>query len=344
MVNEPFIKRCLILAQKGLGMTAPNPLVGCVIVHNNTIIGEGWHQEYGKPHAEVNAIENVEKKYGSAILKKCKLYVSLEPCVHYGKTPPCANLIIKKQIPEVIVGCRDSFSLVDGKGIQLLKEAGIKVTEGILEKECQFINRRFFGFHENKRPYIILKWAETSDGYIGSTKSKIQISSNAASVLLHKWRTEESAFIVGTNTIINDNPSLTSRLWKGRNPIRIGIDIKLRANNNSEIYNGKADTIIFTALSIKDNCAKVKFIKINESEDVSELLTKLYENNIQSVVVEGGRQLLESFIKHGLWDEARIFKSVHTNKGADIKAPQFNFEATSSVNLGNDQLDYFFNH
>ena len=312
--------RCFELARKGLGYVAPNPLVGSVLVNNGNIIGEGFHAEYGLDHAEVNAIRDAEKKY-SEIVSTSELYVSLEPCSHFGKTPPCSDFIISKGIKKVYISNTDSNILVAGKGISKLRSAGIEVVENLLSDEGRKTNKRFFSFHEKKRPFIILKWAQTSDGFIGPiSKEKIQISGNQSHELVHKWRSEEQAILVGKETAITDNPQLNVRLWEGKNPIRVVIDSKLLLPEDLNLFNQNITTIIFN--SIKDQTENnISFVKLNfKSSILNQLLSYLYSINIQSIIIEGGTITLQKFIDENLWDEARIFTSPRKiNYG--IKAP-----------------------
>ena len=312
--------RCFELARKGLGYVAPNPLVGSILVNNGNIIGEGFHAEYGLDHAEVNAIRDAEKKY-SELVSSSELYVSLEPCSHFGKTPPCSDFIISKGIKKVYISNTDSNILVAGKGISKLRSAGIEVVENLLSDEGRKTNKRFFSFHEKKRPFIILKWAQTSDGFIGPiSKEKIQISGNQSHELVHKWRSEEQAILVGKETAITDNPQLNVRLWEGKNPIRVVIDSKLLLPEDLNLFNQNITTIIFN--SIKDQTENnISFVKLNfKSSILNQLLSYLYSINIQSIIIEGGTITLQKFIDENLWDEARIFTSPRKiNYG--IKAP-----------------------
>lgn len=310
MNHEIYIQRCLELAQNGLGSTYPNPMVGSVIVHRGKIIGEGWHQKAGEPHAEVNAINSVKNK---SLLTKSTIYVSLEPCSHFGKTPPCSDLIIQHKIPTVIIGTVDPNDKVAGKGIEKLQKAGIKVTVGVLEKECRELNKRFFTFHTKKRPYIILKWAESADGFLSPLNKKEQkpvwITNVYARQLVHKWRTEEQAILVGTKTVLDDNPQLNARDWFGKNPIRIILDRSGKISEDYAVKKGSQKSIILTEQEIltkDENCIYENLIFGEQlPEKISNLL---YQYQIQSVIVEGGRQTLQSFIDDDLWDEARIFK------------------------------------
>jgi len=334
------MQRCIFLASKALGKTAPNPLVGCVIVHENKIIGEGLHEYYGGPHAEVNAINSVKNKN---LLKKAVLYVNLEPCSHFGKTPPCTNLIVNMQIPKVVIGHSDPFEKVCGKGIEKLKNAHIDLVTGILTNECRELNKRFLTFHEKKRPYIILKWAQTFDGFISPlNKTKCQpywISNEFQRIYAHKLRTEEQAIMIGTNTAIDDNPHLTSRLWEGKNPIRIVLDNKLRLPNHLHIFDDSTPTIIFTSKNNKKTTSlNTEYIKINfENNVIPEIFNCLYKKRIQSVLVEGGRTLLQSFIDAGLWDEAYIFTGIKEFKQG-IKAPVIEGHVSKELIYGTEKL------
>lgn len=343
--HEIYMKRCLQLAKNGLGTTYPNPLVGSVIVHNGKIIGEGWHKKAGEPHAEVNAINSVKNK---ELLSESTIYVSLEPCSHFGKTPPCANLIIEHKIPKVVIGCIDSFSEVAGKGIEKLTNAGCKVTLNVLEKECLEINKRFFTFHNKKRPYIILKWAETADGFIApivnESKTSIAISNPYSRQLVHKYRTEEQAILVGTNTVINDNPNLDARDWFGRNPTRIILDRTNKIPADYNVKNKKNPTIIFTEEENyvnSENC--IYEFSIFDTLLISNILASLYDKNIQSVIIEGGTFTLQQFIDSNLWDEAKIFIS-ENNSIEGVKNPDFNFKPIQEVKIKNNQLKIYTNY
>ena len=319
------MQRCLQLAKKGLGSVSPNPMVGCVIVYNNKIIGEGFHQNYGDAHAEVNAINSVQNK---ALLKKSTLYVNLEPCAHFGKTPPCANLIAEKQIPHVVIGCVDIFSEVSGKGIEKLKFSGIDVTLGVLEKESQYLNRRFFTFHNKKRPYVILKWAQSKDGFIDKHRGENDkginwITQPETKQLTHLWRSHEDAVLVGKNTVLTDNPSLTTRAVKGKNPMRIVLGKQEDIPSNYKIFGAESKTFFLQG-------------------DSAMILQELYQKNIQSVIVEGGKHVLEQFISLNLWDEARILTGeVSFEKG--IKAPIISQNPTKTETHGKDTINYYKN-
>jgi len=309
MNDQIFMQRCLQLARNAQGRTYPNPMVGSVIVHNGKIIGEGFHKRAGEPHAEVIAINSVKNK---ALLAESTLYVNLEPCSHYGKTPPCADLIVKWKIPRVVIGTIDTSAKVSGKGIARLKAAGVNVSTGILEKQARWLNRRFFTYHEKQRPYIILKWAQSADGYMDlprtdNIRRSIPVTSPTAHTLVHKWRAGEQAIMVGTDTVINDDPQLTVRLWYGRNPVRICTDLRSRIPKQSKIFDSSAKTV----------CLKDK-----KFGNLDTLIQYLYQQQIQSIIIEGGATLLRSFLEKNLWDEIRFFvaKKLFLN---GLKAPEF---------------------
>ena len=338
--SEHFMLRCLELAQLGAGSVAPNPMVGCVVVHENTIIGEGYTSPYGGNHAEVNAINSVANK---SLLKKATLYVSLEPCAHFGKTPPCANLIIEKKIKRVVIACLDSFAQVNGLGIKRLLEAGVDVKVGKLEAEAQEVNRRFFTFHQKKRPYIILKWAETADGFVDKIRTdfsqpSLKITSEPANILAHKWRAEEAAIMVGKNTALLDNPSLTTRKYEGNNPIRVLLDGKLETPESANIFNNEASTLIFTENTKSEiRNTKLEAISVESVRNLQSILTELYKRDIQSVIVEGGPTLHASFYKAGIWDEIRRFVSPITIE-TGVKALQLNHAPEEETLIGSDHL------
>ena len=330
---QKYIKRCIELANNGLGTTYPNPLVGSVIVYNDEIIGEGWHRKAGESHAEVNAINSVKDK---SLLSKSTIYVSLEPCSHFGKTPPCCDLIISHNIPNIVIGTIDPFAKVAGTGIQKLLDAGKNVIVGVLEEECKELNKRFFTFHNKKRPYIILKWAESYDGFIApiakAEQKPVWITNQYSRQLVHKWRSEEQAILVGTQTVIDDNPSLTVRNWTGNNPIRIVLDQNNRISKENHIFDNQAKTISIS----KDN--------LNFNNNLGQEITNLlFNEGIQSIIVEGGRQTLQTFIDEDLWDEARIFKSTITLKNG-IETPKINANNGIKKNILTDDLLIFFNH
>ncbi len=315
------MQRCLQLAETGAGNVAPNPMVGAVLLYEERIIGEGYHQQYGGPHAEVNCVKSVSKE-DRQYISKSTLYVSLEPCAHFGKTPPCADLIIESKIPNVVIGCRDSFAAVNGKGIEKLKTAGVNVIVDVLEKECLELNKRFFIFHQKKRPYIILKWAQSSDGKIaGENLSKLRISNEFTNRLVHKWRSEEAAILVGTNTALRDDPALTTRLWPGRNPVRLVIDKELALPMHLKLFDDSARTIVFNYKKQQEG-EKLSYCKLNAAENIiPQILHALYEKQIQSVIVEGGAKLLQSFVDAGSWDEARVITNSSMMIGEGLNAP-----------------------
>ena len=344
--EEFYMQRCIELAQKGIGSARPNPSVGCVIVHKDSVIGEGYTSAYGGPHAEVNAIQSVREK---RLLEKSTLYVTLEPCSHFGKTPPCADAIIAHKIPKVVIGCLDTHSLVSGKGIARLKNAGLTVRVGVLEHECKEQHKRFFTIQNKKRPYIILKWAETRDGFIApQTKEKnrpVWISNEASQQLVHKWRSEEQAILVGTNTAIVDNPKLDVRNWGGKNPVRILLDRTLRTPLDSNLFDGSVQTIVFTAANKKFFLPKknVTYRQMDFSKNRElQICQTLAKENIQSVLVEGGREVLQSFIDAGLWDEARVFiGDVDFKKG--VLAPKLNEIKTTEFKIKDTLLNFYKN-
>ncbi len=309
-IDELFMRRCLELAESGLGYVSPNPMVGAVIVHEGNAIGEGYHRQFGMAHAEVNAINSVKDPL---LLKESTLYVNLEPCVHTGKTPPCTDMILEKKIPSVVIGTPDPNQLVNGRGIERLIKHGVNVKTGILEKECQSLNKRFFTFHKAKRPYIILKWAQTGDGFIDIIREPDEpigvnwISNPLSRSLVHKWRSSEMGVMVGTNTIIHDNPALSVRYWNGRNPIRIIPDRTLRVPDNYKIRDNTQNTLIFNTKR-NDREGLTEFVKLDGSDwSIISIFEQLYHREILSVFVEGGRALLNYLIGNDLWDEARVF-------------------------------------
>jgi diaminohydroxyphosphoribosylaminopyrimidine deaminase / 5-amino-6-(5-phosphoribosylamino)uracil reductase len=339
MVHEAYMHRCLQLAALGKGNVAPNPMVGAVLVHNNKIIGEGYHQKYGEAHAEVNCISNVLPHLQHLICEST-LYVSLEPCSHFGKTPPCVDLILKHKIPNVVIGCSDSFEKVNGKGIEKLKVNGVNVICTILENECIDLNKRFFTYHTKKRPYIILKWAQSKDGFIGKPNEKVFISNANCNKIVHKWRSEEAAILVGTNTATVDNPALTVRHWQGNNPIRILLDKNLNVAKTSNLYNNAAKTIVLNSLLEKnEHCIVYK--KINDFS-VQSIVDTLYQLQVQSVFVEGGAKVLQSFIDATIFDEIRIIKNENLFLNEGIAAPNFkpvNLQAIEKY--ANNTISYY---
>ncbi len=363
--DEKYMQLCLELAQKAFGNTYPNPMVGCVVVYNDEIIGQGYHHKAGEPHAEVNAINSVANK---SLLAESTLYVNLEPCAHFGKTPPCCNLIVAHGLKRVVVGCVDSFEKVSGKGIEVMQNAGIKVDVGVLEKECIELNKRFFTFYSKKRPYVILKWAQTQDGFIDQAadlkrqtkgdRCKIApfaksnnfatvlkglwITNDVCKTLVHQWRVQEQAIIVGTNTAEIDNPQLTARLAKGNNPLRIAIDINGRLPQNLFIKDGSTPSIIFTQ---KPQACKpnLEYVLVKDLDCLwSEIFAELHKRQVQSVIIEGGAMLLNSVISANLWDEARVFTGPgYFERG--VQAPVLNIPANTSQMVGDSKLDWFFN-
>lgn len=318
--EEKYISRCIQLARNGEGHVAPNPMVGAVIVYKGRIIGEGYHARYGEAHAEANAIRSIKDK---SLLKDSTIYVSLEPCAHYGKTPPCAKLIIEKQIPRVVIGCQDPFSKVAGRGIQMLREAGVEVKVGVMEQACKDLIKKFILFNTKKRPYITLKWAESADGYldINRTDGKPVILSTAlTTMLVHKKRAEADGIIVGTRTALLDNPSLTVRNWYGKNPTRIVIDKDLSLPSSLHLFQDNIPTLCFTQKEASGN-NDVEYIQLDFQSDIlPQMMTILYKKDIQSILIEGGSILLESFIKDNLWDEAYVEKSAVCLQDG-VKAP-----------------------
>jgi len=341
--NETYMKRCLDLAVKGLGQVAPNPMVGCVIVCDGEIIGEGYHEQYGQAHAEVNAVNSVKDK---SLLKKSTLYVNLEPCSHFGKTPPCADLIIEHKIPYVVIGSIDSNSLVSGKGIEKLAKAGVDVKIGTLEDDCKKLNKRFFTYHEKKRPYIILKWAQTADGFIDvkrneeGTSKPIQISNSDSKKLLHLWRSQEQAIMIGTNTALLDNPQLTVREVEGKNPLRITVDKWLRIPKQFNLFDKTTPTLIFTSVN-EPSQANLEFVQVDfEKAVIPQVLDELYKRNIQSIIVEGGENILNRFIDAGLWDSARVFIS-DKELGKGVTAPVMKQKPVIKENISGDKLLFY---
>jgi diaminohydroxyphosphoribosylaminopyrimidine deaminase/5-amino-6-(5-phosphoribosylamino)uracil reductase len=345
-IHEKYLSRCIELAKNGLGTTYPNPMVGSVIVYEGKIIGEGWHKKAGEPHAEVNAINAVKDK---SLLKKATIYVSLEPCSHFGKTPPCCDLIIKNKIPNVVIGTVDPNVKVAGNGIKKLIEAGIHVTVGILEAECNELNKRFFTFHKKKRPYIILKWAESQDGFIAPEeilrktqndieKKPVWITNTYSRQLVHKWRSEEQAILVGTQTVIDDNPKLNTRDWAGNNPVRVVLDLNNRIPEENAVFDNQIKTIVFTKSINTANKENTIFERIDFEQDITpQILEVLYQHQIQSVIIEGGRQTLQTFIDANLWDEARVFVGNLSFKSG-TKAPILTKKPFRKLMIGNDEL------
>ena len=339
MNHEIYMQRCIDLAQKASGKTYPNPLVGCVIVHNDEIIGEGFHEKAGQPHAEINAINSVENP---EILKESTIYVSLEPCAHFGKTPPCASKLVEVGFKKVVIGTLDTHDKVNGKGKQILENAGIEVISGVLEKECHELNKRFFTFHQKRRPFIILKWAQSSDGFLDKDFKPTQIGNPLTKQFVHQLRSQEHAILVGTNTALIDNPSLTTREIVGRNPVRILIDFDLKVPANFNIYNDEAETIVFN--TVKETIeGRITFIKIEKENFLENLMQKLFDQQIQSVIIEGGSFTLQQFIDQHLWDETIIIKNENLELLNGTKAPQFNFEKFATKQFQDNTIEFYKN-
>jgi diaminohydroxyphosphoribosylaminopyrimidine deaminase/5-amino-6-(5-phosphoribosylamino)uracil reductase len=337
-----YMSRCLQLAQYGNGHVAPNPMVGAVLVCDGAIIGEGYHHRYGEAHAEPNAIHSVKDP---ELLKRATLYVSLEPCSYYGKTPPCADLIVSKQIPHVVIGTLDPNPKVSGRGVGILRKAGVEVTIGVMEDECRELNKRFFIFQEQNRPYVLLKWAQTQDGFIDRKRTDVSeppslISNSITRQLTHKIRSENQAILVGANTVLLDNPTLTVRNWSGKSPVRIGIDRHGRIPANYNLLDGSIPTLIFTETQ-HVNKPHLEFININfEKDRLKTILQKIYERNINSILVEGGASILTAFIEEGLWDEANV--EVSTQRLTDgVPAPDIHIQPVSRQSFaGHEWLFY----
>jgi len=373
-IREKYIYRCLALAKLGAGSVAPNPMVGAVLVSDDRIIGEGYHEVYGGPHAEPNCLASVQKEEAN-LISQAVMYVSLEPCAHFGKTPPCADLIIKNKIPKVVVGCRDPFKEVNGKGIEKLLSAGIEVEHGVLEDDCRELNKRFFTFHTEHRPFIILKWAQTANGFIAqpdpaltprqpaeensvqssgvedaemnqrSTRSgarRLYITNEFTNKLVHKWRSEEAAILVGTNTALMDDPQLTTRLWPGKNPTRLIIDMDLKVPPTSKIFNGDAKTVVFNKVKNEER-ENVLFYQVTDDVNiVHQVSNALHQLKVLSVIVEGGARLLQSFIDEGIWDEARVIGNRQLTIGSGLPAPVLtNSEKTGEQNVFSDTIHFY---
>jgi diaminohydroxyphosphoribosylaminopyrimidine deaminase/5-amino-6-(5-phosphoribosylamino)uracil reductase len=347
MVKHQFyLDRCIELARLGAGSVSPNPMVGAVIVCDDQIIGEGYHMAYGHAHAEVNAIKNVFENNTNAkeLLKRSTIYVNLEPCSHYGKTPPCADLIISNEIPSVVIGCRDPFDEINGKGVEKLKNAGIEVIEDILTDKCLELNKRFFTRIQKQRPYIILKWAQTSNGYFAPLDgSKKWISSKEAKQMVHRWRSEEDAVLVGKNTALSDNPALNVREWSGRDPVRIVIDRRLELTKDLNIFDQTQDTILFNTIKTEID-GRIKYLELEDFDNLLPQLIayQLYLIDIQSFIVEGGSKTLKLFLESGLWDEARVFISPKSWEEG-ILAPELKANPDEVQKIGPDILKIWHN-
>jgi len=348
--EEQYIKRCLELAVFGAGNVSPNPMVGAVIVCEDKIIGEGYTSPYGGPHAEVNAVQNAIEMLGEVeakrIFKLSTIYVSLEPCAHHGKTPPCADMLISHQFQKVVIGCLDPFAKVNGLGVQKLKDAGIEVLLGVLEKECQFVNRRFFTRISQHRPYVILKWAETKNGFFAPEEATQKwISNTATKQLVHKWRSEEDAILVGTRTALVDNPTLNNRLWSGKSPKRVLIDKNLEVPVDSNLFlSSESDLIIFNSIKTDWN-GHLKYIEL-ENFDLylpQNILYQLYLMDVQSIIIEGGAKTTQQFVDAGLWDEARVFVG-NTTWENGVTSPILSEALQEQISTGDNLLNIYYNN
>ena len=345
--HEIYMRRCITLAQLGSGSVSPNPMVGALLVHNGKVVAENYHQRYGESHAEVLVIEEVLAKFAeraAIVFSESTMYVSLEPCAHHGKTPPCADRIVRHGIPKVVIGCRDPFSKVNGKGVQVLEEAGVEVIEGVLEKEALWLNRRFTTSVKYQRPYIILKWAQTVDSYIApEDDTQRWVTGAEAKQLVHRWRSEEDAILVGAKTALVDNPALTVREWSGRNPKRVLIDKRLAVPVSAKLFDGEAETMVFNAVK-SDWQGTIKHVELENFDWYlpQNIAYQLYLMDVQSLIVEGGRKTLDLFIKAGLWDEARVFTSPDA-WGAGIDAPVLHGKVMHAQAVGQDKLEIFYN-
>ena len=340
MAYEKYIHRCLTLAAKGKGHVSPNPLVGAVIVRDGKIIGEGFHAQHGQAHAEVNAINSVQDK---AALKESTLYVNLEPCSHHGKTPPCASRIIEEGIPQVVMGCLDPNEQVAGRGVKQLKDSGVHVISEIMAEECKWLNRRFFTFHQQQRPYIILKWAQTADGFMADSSGNSKWISNLYSrIYVHKWRAQEDAIMVGRQTAMNDDPKLTARLWQGNDPMRIVLDPDLSMDSSAHLLDGSVKTWVLNQQQNMEKGNKT-YLKLDLTDDwLAVFLAELKQAGCQSLIVEGGKALLDTFIQHNAWDEARIFTG-KTCFGQGLAAPVVNGQCGKQQNIAGDELKFIYN-
>jgi diaminohydroxyphosphoribosylaminopyrimidine deaminase / 5-amino-6-(5-phosphoribosylamino)uracil reductase len=352
--DEQYMLRCLQLSQQGAGYTAPNPMVGAVLVYDDAIIGEGFHERYGEAHAEVNCIQQTINNNHADKISKSTLYVSLEPCAHFGKTPPCADFIIKHQIPKVVIGCLDPFDEVNGKGIEKLKAAGIEVVIDILKEKCIEQNQRFFTFHQKKRPYIVLKWAQTKNKTIAAplnlpqgetlepAVSRLLISNEFTNRLVHQWRSEEASILIGTNTALMDDPQLTNRYFPAKQPIRLVIDKELKLPASSKLKNDEAPTIIFNCHQQKEDSQPKYYQITNDVSVVYQIMHALYQLKIQSVLVEGGAQLLQGFIDEELWDEARVITNEELMVENGLSAPMLNnYSKYREQQIMNDTIQFF---
>jgi diaminohydroxyphosphoribosylaminopyrimidine deaminase/5-amino-6-(5-phosphoribosylamino)uracil reductase len=347
MPEERYMQRCLQLARLGEGSVAPNPMVGAVLEYMGRIIGEGYHKKFGGPHAEPECIDSVADA-DKALIPGSTLYVSLEPCAHFGKTPPCADLVIRHGIKKVVIASRDPFEEVNGRGIEKLEAAGIEVNIGLMEKQAMALNHAFFGFHTKKRPRIILKWAQTADGFIGRWKndagSRLLISNEITNRLVHKWRAETASIMVGTNTARKDDPTLDTRHWMGNSPVRLVIDRNLKLPATAKLFNNSSETIVYNyhRSGTEDN---IHYHKLDGHTNlVQQVMDNLYERKINSLLVEGGAQLLQSFIDLNLWDEARIITNRKLYVHDGVKSPVLQRgEMTAKELYGDDEVAYLVN-
>lgn len=337
--------RCIQLAQLGAGNVSPNPMVGAVLVYNDKIIGEGYHQKYGEAHAEVNCIASVRKE-NEHLIATSILYVSLEPCAHFGKTPPCADLIINRYIPKVIVGCRDPFDQVNGKGIEKLQHSGIEVVTNVLEAQCKELNKRFFTFHTQQRPYIILKWAQSKNQRIANADfSRVHISNEISNRLVHKWRSEEAAIMVGTNTALQDDPALNNRHWTGKNPVRLVMDMNLHLPASLKIFDRQQPTIILNGIKNEEH-ENLVYIKLsNDQSLVKQVINCCYNLKLTSILIEGGNKLAQSFINENCWDEARVIENSNLIIDNGLRAPLLsNQKLIKTEMIFTDVGSYYLNH
>lgn len=349
--HETYMHRCLQLALLGAGNVAPNPMVGAVLVYENRIIGEGYHRQYGQAHAEVNCINSVQPA-DRHLIPQATIYVSLEPCAHFGKTPPCADLIIARGIRKVVVGCRDPFLEVNGKGIEKLQAAGVEVITGVLEKECQWLNRRFFTYHTRHRPYIILKWAQTANRRMAAAGSeRLLISHTLTNRLVHRWRSEETAILVGTRTALLDDPALTNRYWHGHHPVRLVIDRRLQIPHSAQLFNGEAPLVVFneqtntvdTTTQFPFAAGNTFFYQLGQDADlVEQVVHACYYLRLQSILVEGGARLLQGFIDTGNWDEARVITNEQLQVQQGLQAPELgNAVPEKEETIAHDRIRYY---
>jgi diaminohydroxyphosphoribosylaminopyrimidine deaminase/5-amino-6-(5-phosphoribosylamino)uracil reductase len=343
MLSESaYMQRAIQLALLGSGYVAPNPMVGAVLVHEDRIIGEGWHEGYGQPHAEVNCLKSVREE-DRALIPASTLYVTLEPCAHEGKTPPCTELIISQRIPHVVVGAEDPFPEVSGRGISQLRDAGVRVDVGIEKDACREMNRRFMTYQEEERPYIILKWAQTADGKMaGPGDDRLMITGDLSNRMVHKWRSEEAAILVGTNTALLDDPALTTRLWSGRHPVRAVLDLDLRLPAHLQLFNRRTPTVVFNTMR-DEALENILFYPVSRSSGlINQIVQGFYRLRLQSVIVEGGSLLLQSFIDAGFWDEIRIITNTDMLAPGGLSAPELpEARKVDEMRLGSDVINWY---